>query len=53
MVMDKHGVLYVSSNGQVSAIATDSPGLGTGGLGWPIGGRDACRSFNLEYSCPW
>jgi hypothetical protein len=53
MVMDKNGVLYVSSNGQVSAIATDSPGLGTGGLGWPIGGHDACRSFNLEYSCPW
>ena len=51
--MDKTGVLYVSSNGQVSAMVTDSPGLGTGNNGWPIRGHDACRSYNLEYACPY
>ena len=53
LVMDKTGVLYVSSNGQVSAMVTDSPGLGTGNNGWPIRGHDACRSYNLEYACPY
>jgi hypothetical protein len=53
VVMDNAGVLYVSSNGQVSAMVTDSPGLGTGSNGWPIAGHDACRSYNLEYQCPW
>ena len=53
VVMDKSGILYVASGGQVSAIITDSPGLGTGSNGWPIAGHDACRSYNLEYSCPW
>ena len=53
VVMDRNGILYVASNGQVSAIVTDSPGLGTAGNGWAIRGRDACRSYNLEYSCPY
>ncbi len=53
VVMDKFGVLYVASNGQISAMITHSPGLGTGANGWPIAGRDACRSYNLGYSCPW
>jgi hypothetical protein len=53
VAMDKKGNLYVSSGGQVSAIATDSPGLGTGGFAWPLNQHDACRSSNLEYVCPW
>ncbi len=53
MVMDKTGILYVASAGQVSAIITDSPGLGTANAAWPIAGHDACRSANLEYACPY
>ena len=53
IMMDKSGILYVASGGQVSAIITDSPGLGTGNNGWPIAGHDACRSSNLEYACPY
>jgi hypothetical protein len=53
LVMDKSGNLYVASGGQVSAIATDSPGLGTGSYGWPVRARDACRSSNLEFACPY
>lgn len=51
-LMDKSGNLYVVSGGQVFAMATDSAGL-TGGVAWPTRARDACRSSNLEYSCPW
>lgn len=53
LVMDKSGVLYVSSGGKISALFTDSPGLGTANNGWPIRGHDACRSYNLEFSCPY
>ena len=52
-LMDKSGILYVASGGFVSAIITDSPGLGTSGNAWPIDGHDACRSNNLEYACPY
>jgi hypothetical protein len=52
-VLDKNGILYVVSGGQVSAIVTDSPGLGTASYGWPIRGHDACRSNNLEFVCPY
>jgi hypothetical protein len=52
LVLDKSGILYVASGGQVSALITDSPGLATG-LSWPIRSHDACRSSNLEYACPY
>jgi hypothetical protein len=52
--MDKHGNAYVvSDGGQVSAIATDSPGLGTASFGWATRGRDACRSSSLDFTCPF
>lgn len=50
MMMDRTGVLYVVSGTALSAIYTDSRGLGAG---WPAAGRDACRSSNLEYACPY
>jgi hypothetical protein len=54
LAMDKHGNVYVvSSSGQVSAIATDSPGLGTANSGWATRGRDACRSSSLDFTCPF
>ncbi len=51
-VMDKSGILYVISGGQVLAMATDTAGL-TAGAAWPVRARDACRSSNLEYACPY
>lgn len=54
MILDRSGILYVASGGQVSAMFTDSTaGLGTAGNGWPVRGHDACRSNNLEYACPY
>jgi hypothetical protein len=54
LAMDKHGNAYVvSDGGQVSAIATDSPGLGTASFGWATRGRDACRSSSLDFTCPF
>jgi hypothetical protein len=53
MIMDKTGILYVAAGGQVSALFTDSTGLGTNFNGWPVRGHDACRSSNLEYACPY
>jgi len=51
-LLDRSGTLYVASNGQVSAIATSSPGP-AGGTAWPTRGRDNCRSNNLEFACPY
>jgi hypothetical protein len=54
LALDRHGTLYVvSGNGQVSAMATDSPGLATQGFGWATRGRDACRSSSLDFTCPF
>lgn len=61
LVIDQSGVIYVASGGQVFALQTDSPGLGTDTTkasannqsSWPARGRDACRSRNLSFSCPW
>ena len=59
LVLDVSGTLYVASGGVVYTLVTDSPGLGTdpgtgsNGLLWPTRGRDACRSQNLSFSCPW
>jgi hypothetical protein len=51
-LLDRAGTLYVASNGQVSAIAVDSPGP-AGGMAWPTRNRDSCRSNNLEFACPF
>ena len=51
-LLDRAGTLYVASNGQVSAIAVDSPGP-AGGTAWPTRNRDSCRSNNLEFACPF
>jgi hypothetical protein len=51
-VLDRSGTLYVASNGQVSAIAVDSPGP-AGGTAWATRNRDSCRSNNLEFACPF
>lgn len=51
-VLDRSGTLYVASNGQVSAIAVESPGP-AGGMAWPTRNRDSCRSNNLEFACPF
>jgi hypothetical protein len=52
--MDKNGNAYVvSDGGQVSAIATDSRGLGTASSGWATRARDACRSSSLDFTCPF
>jgi hypothetical protein len=51
-LLDRSGILYVASNGQVSAIATGSPGP-AGGTAWPTRNRDNCRSNNLEFACPY
>ncbi len=51
-LLDRSGTLYVASNGQVSAIATTSPGP-AGGMAWVTRGRDNCRSNNLEFACPY
>ena len=53
MAIDKSGNLFVVSNGQVSAVATESPGLGIGSFGWPTRRRDACRSNSLDFTCPF
>jgi hypothetical protein len=58
VVLAGDGTLYVAAGGAVFALATDSPGVGTqsGGqatLGWPMQGRDACRSYNLAFACPY
>ncbi|HEY2031362.1 MAG TPA: hypothetical protein VGH20_19360 [Myxococcales bacterium] len=54
LALDRRGTLYVvSGNGQVSAMATDSPGLATQGFGWATRGRDACRSSSLDFTCPF
>lgn len=54
LALDRHGTLYVvSGNGQVSAMATDSPGLGTQSYGWATRARDACRSSSLDFTCPF
>ena len=52
MVLASGGVLYVASGGQVWAILTDSPGVAAG-PSWPTRGHDACRSYNLGYTCPY
>jgi hypothetical protein len=59
LVVDASGTLYVASGGVIYTLVTDSLGLGTdpgagaNGLFWPTRGRDACRSQNLSFSCPW
>ena len=59
LVIDLNGILYVASGGNVYALQTDSKGLGTDPAAtantnaWPARGRDACRSQNLSFACPW
>jgi hypothetical protein len=55
LVVAKNGVLFVVSGGQVFALQSDSPGLGTdtNSQFWPTRDRDACRSRNLSFACPW
>ena len=52
VALDGAGILYVASNGQISAIATSSPGLARG-ASWAARNRDNCRSSNLEFACPY
>jgi hypothetical protein len=56
LVLASDGSLLVVSGGAVAVIVTDSRGLGTGSGGanaWPAPGRDACKSFNLDFACPY
>jgi hypothetical protein len=56
MVLGADGSLVVISAGTVAVIVTDSPGVGTGSGGlnaWPAPGRDACKSFNLDFACTY
>jgi hypothetical protein len=52
VLLDRSGTLYVASNGQVSAIATSSPGP-AGGTAWATRAHDNCRSSNLEFACAY
>ena len=51
-LLDGKGTLFIASNGQVSAIATPSPGPAAG-TAWATRSRDNCRSSNLEFACPY
>ena len=58
LLLAADGTLYAAAGGSVYALQTDSPGLGTAAGGanasaWPTPARDACRSSNLSYSCPY
>ncbi len=54
--LDKNGVLYVIAGGTLYAFQMDSNAFASGGASrqdWSAPGRDACRSNNLTYSCPY
>lgn len=55
---NRGAILFLAAGGTVRAVYTDSPGLGLGlggnsEQGWPTRGHDACRSYNLGFSCPY
>ena len=56
MVQAANGILYVVSGGRVFAVVTDAPGMAIGTTAaplWPGRQRDACKSSNLSYACPY
>lgn len=51
-VLGGDGTLFVASGGRVYAMVTDST-VPAPATAWSGPGKDACRSFNLQYNCPY
>ncbi|HXN81668.1 MAG TPA: hypothetical protein VN883_04275, partial [Myxococcales bacterium] len=52
VVLGSDGVLFAAAGGRVYAMITDSTS-GTSAASWSGSGKDACRSNNLGYTCPY
>lgn len=51
-VLGNDGTLFAAAGGRVYAMATDST-AGAPAMAWSGPAKDACRSYNLQYFCPY
>jgi hypothetical protein len=52
VVLGSDGILFAAAGGRVYAMITDSTS-GASAASWSGPGKDACRSNNLGYTCPY